>query len=74
MVSLSDAGWAAANNATAATNLQAREETGASRMANGTGPFRVRSRELDRSTVLEPFAGWWDTPQSMNENRGERQA
>ncbi|MBR0661468.1 ABC transporter substrate-binding protein [Neoroseomonas oryzicola] len=58
-----DAGWAAANNATAATNLQAREETGASRMANGTGPFRVRSRELDRSTVLEPFAGWWDTPQ-----------
>ncbi|NMJ44413.1 ABC transporter substrate-binding protein [Roseomonas sp. JC162] len=57
-----DAGWAAANNATAATNLQAREETGASRMANGTGPFRVRSRELDRSTVLEPFAGWWDTP------------
>lgn len=57
-----DAGWAAANNATAATNLQAREETGASRMANGTGPFRVRSREFDRSTVLEPFAGWWDTP------------
>jgi peptide/nickel transport system substrate-binding protein len=57
-----DAGWAAANNATAATNLQAREETGASRAANGTGPFRLRSRELDRSTVLEPFAGWWDTP------------
>lgn len=58
-----DSGWAAANNATAATNLQAREETGASRMANGTGPFRLHSRELDRSTVLEPFAGWWDTPQ-----------
>ncbi|HWT10948.1 MAG TPA: ABC transporter substrate-binding protein, partial [Roseomonas sp.] len=55
-----DAGWAAANNATAATNLQAREETGASRGANGTGPFRVRSRQIDGPTVLLPFEGWWD--------------
>lgn len=58
-----DSGWAAANNAAAATNLQAREETGASRSANGTGPFRVRSRQIDGPTVLEPYAGWWDQPQ-----------
>jgi peptide/nickel transport system substrate-binding protein len=58
-----DAGWAAANNATAATNLQAREETGASRAANGTGPFRITSRQIDGPTVLAPYAGWWDAPQ-----------
>ncbi|GGJ39761.1 ABC transporter substrate-binding protein [Neoroseomonas lacus] len=58
-----DAGWAAANNAAAATNLQAREETGASRAANGTGPFRIISRQIDGPTVLAPYAGWWDTPQ-----------
>lgn len=58
-----DSGWAAANNATAATNLQAREETGASRAANGTGPFRIRSRQVDGPTVLEPHAQWWDRPQ-----------
>ena len=59
-----DAGWAAANNATAATNLQAREETGASRAANGTGPFRIVA--AGRSTgrpCWNPIAGWWDTPQ-----------
>lgn len=58
-----DAGWATANNATAATNLQGREETGASRAANGTGPFRIRSRQIDGPTVLVPFEGWWDRPQ-----------
>ncbi len=58
-----DSGWAAANNAMAATNLQAREETGASRTANGTGPFRIRSREAEGQTVLVPHAAWWDTPQ-----------
>jgi peptide/nickel transport system substrate-binding protein len=58
-----DSGWAGANNAMAATNLQNREETGASRAANGTGPFRVQSRQVDGPTVLVPFAGWWDRPQ-----------
>lgn len=27
---------------------------------NGTGPFRLVSRELDSETVLEAFPGWWD--------------
>jgi len=57
-----DEGWAAANNARASTNLQSREENAASRTANGTGPFRIRSRTPDGPTVLEPFAGWWDRP------------
>ncbi|MBP0462548.1 ABC transporter substrate-binding protein [Roseomonas sp. PWR1] len=58
-----DSGWAAANNATAATNLQQREEGAAQRGANGTGPFRLRSREVEGATVLVPHEGWWDRPQ-----------
>ena len=27
---------------------------------NGTGPFRVVSRQLDSETVLEAFPDWWD--------------
>ena len=50
---------AAANNATAATNLQAREETGASHAANSTGPFRRRpaDRRADRAGALRRLVG-----------------
>ena len=58
-----DSGWAQANNATAATNLSQREEGAATRTPNGTGPFRVRSREVEGATVLVPHAAWWDSPQ-----------
>jgi peptide/nickel transport system substrate-binding protein len=54
--------WAEANNATAASNLQEQRESGAARVANGTGPFRVVSRAPDEKTVLANWAGWWDTP------------
>ena len=30
--------------------------------ANGTGAFRLVSREPGRETVLEPHEGWWGTP------------
>ncbi len=36
-------------------------ETFATLNANGTGPFKVTSREPGVQTVLEPFGGWWDT-------------
>ncbi|MSP88853.1 MAG: ABC transporter substrate-binding protein [Alphaproteobacteria bacterium] len=57
-----DQGWSAANNTTASTNLSANSETHANRAANGTGPFKLRSREADVKTVLEVNAGWWDKP------------
>ncbi|UFN47659.1 ABC transporter substrate-binding protein [Roseomonas sp. OT10] len=57
-----DKGWSEARNATAASNLSAREENAAGRSANGTGPFRVVSRTVDGPTVLEAFPGWWDKP------------
>ena len=32
---------------------------------NGTGPFKLVSRQLDSETVLERFAGWWDKPRDQ---------
>ena len=57
-----DSDWSAAQGARNSSNLAAREENGAARAANGTGPFRIVSREVDQRTVLEAFPGWWDTP------------
>ncbi len=52
--------WAVANKAEAASNLAGQVENFATRNSNGTGPFRVVSRQPDGPTVLEPHAGWWD--------------
>ncbi|WP_203071814.1 ABC transporter substrate-binding protein [Falsiroseomonas ponticola] len=57
-----DEGWSRANNATEAANLAGQQESGATRIANGTGPFRIVERRPDERTVLEPHAGWWDRP------------
>lgn len=55
-----DQTWAEANGAALPDR-----ETGnyATLHANGTGAFRVTLREPGLQTVLEPFAGWWDTPE-----------
>ncbi|WP_439549432.1 ABC transporter substrate-binding protein [Falsiroseomonas sp.] len=57
-----DEGWSRANNAAEAANLSGQQESGATRVANGTGPFRITERRPDERTVLEPHAGWWDRP------------
>lgn len=57
-----DEGWSRANNAEHAGSLSAQQESGATRVANGTGPFRITERRPDERTVLEPHAGWWDRP------------
>lgn len=57
-----DEGWSRANNATEAANLAGQQESGATRIANGTGPFRITERRPDERTVMEPHAGWWDRP------------
>ncbi|NKE44551.1 ABC transporter substrate-binding protein [Roseomonas frigidaquae] len=57
-----DEGWSRANNAENAANLSSQQESGATRTANGTGPFRIVDRRPDERTVLEPHARWWDTP------------
>jgi peptide/nickel transport system substrate-binding protein len=58
-----DREWSERNNSAAATNLQERQETGAARQANGTGPFRLVSRAPDERTVLAVNPTWWDRPQ-----------
>jgi len=58
-----DKEWCEANNATEATNIARSGENYANLHANGTGPFRVVSRQPDVRTVAEPFDGWWGTPQ-----------
>ena len=52
-----DSGWAEANN----TTLPDKESGNfATLNTNGTGAFRVTTREPGLRTVLEPFDGWWD--------------
>jgi peptide/nickel transport system substrate-binding protein len=55
-------GWAEANNAVKPESVTAKRENFATRNANGTGPFRLVSREPDVKTVAEPNPAWWDKP------------
>jgi peptide/nickel transport system substrate-binding protein len=51
--------WAEKNNATAPSSVRGNIENFASRNANGTGPFMIRSRQPDTRTVLVPNPAWW---------------
>ncbi len=53
-----DKGWAEANGAVRPAKDQ---ETFATLNTNGTGPFKLVSREPGVETVVEPNADWWDT-------------
>lgn len=53
-----DSGWAATNGAERPSK---ETENFATLNVNGTGPFQLVSRQPGLSTVVEPFAGWWDT-------------
>jgi peptide/nickel transport system substrate-binding protein len=52
--------WMKAHDATLPTD-PARGAAGYANVnTNGTGPFRLVSRQLDSETVLEAFPDWWD--------------
>ena len=53
--------WCLANNS-AEPAIVGTNENPALRIAMGTGPFRLTSREADRRTVMEKNPGWWDKP------------
>lgn len=55
--------WAEKNNALESADMTKNEENFATRNANGTGPFRLKLREPDVRTILEPNAAWWDKPE-----------
>ncbi len=54
--------WCEANNAKEASDLQQKKENFANRNANGTGPFMLKSREVDVKSVLVVNPRWWDKP------------
>ena len=67
--------WSEANNATRPQNTRAREEMHTTRNTNGTGAFRLASRENDVRTVLRRNTEWygWAEPDSAQANVQEIQ-
>jgi len=57
-----DKEWAEANNTTKPADLTKNEESYATRNANGTGPFVLKTREAEVKTTLAPNPAWWDKP------------
>jgi peptide/nickel transport system substrate-binding protein len=51
--------WSEANKSELPQNFAAKENTVASRTAMGTGPYILRSREIDVRTVFARNPNWW---------------
>jgi peptide/nickel transport system substrate-binding protein len=51
--------WAEKHNVVQPQNFVQKEETYAARSANGTGPFMLKSREVDIRTVFVENPNWW---------------
>ncbi len=60
--------WSERNNAARPQNTRTREETFTVRNVNGTGAFRLASREPDVRTVLTRHADWWGWANPNNGN------
>ncbi|MEX0348590.1 MAG: ABC transporter substrate-binding protein [Paracoccaceae bacterium] len=54
-----DKGWAEANNAVKVQDYEGGEDTYAAKNANGTGPYKLVSREPDVKTVLTLNENYW---------------
>ncbi|MEP4198527.1 MAG: ABC transporter substrate-binding protein [Aliishimia sp.] len=54
-----DKTWAEANNAVKVQDFEGGEDTFAAKNANGTGPYKLVSREPDVKTVLSIHEGYW---------------
>jgi peptide/nickel transport system substrate-binding protein len=52
--------WSEKNRSQNIQDYAKREETYASRNANGTGPYILKTWEPDKRVVFEQFKGWWD--------------
>ena len=51
--------WSEANNATAPQDFANQQETHSARHANGTGAYKLESREVDIRTVYVENPDWW---------------
>ncbi len=54
-----DKDWAEANNAVKVQDFEGGEDTYAARNANGTGPYKLVSREPDAKTVMTLYENYW---------------
>ena len=54
-----DKGWAEANNAVKVQDYEGGEDTFVAKNANGTGPYKLVSREPDVKTVLAANENYW---------------
>ena len=54
-----DKDWAEANNAVKVQDVEGGEDTFAAKNVNGTGPYKLVSREPDVKTVLTAYDGYW---------------
>ena len=52
--------WAEKHDAVTPQDFINKKEAWTARHANGTGPFKVKSREVDVKTGFEAYDGWWD--------------
>ncbi len=52
--------WAQKHGALEVQDFINKQEAYAARHANGTGPFKLKSREVDVKTVFEENTDWWD--------------
>ena len=52
--------WAEKHDAVKPQDFINKKEAWTARHANGTGPFKLKSREVDVKTVFEAYEGWWD--------------
>lgn len=62
--------WSEANNAAAPQDFARNEETYSARNANGTGPYVLKSREVDVRTAFAENPDWWgkaDKPGNVTE-------
>ena len=55
--------WCEEHGAAQAADLTKTDENYATRHANGTGPFILKTREPDRRTTLVNNPEWWDKPE-----------
>ena len=60
--------WSTKNASMAPQNYKDKEETFASRNTNGTGPFKLLSRQPDVKTVLVENKDWWNRAASEHAN------
>ncbi|UXH77085.1 ABC transporter substrate-binding protein [Roseateles amylovorans] len=58
--------WAEKNKATNLPDFKSKEETVATRAANGTGPYRITGWQPDQRITMVQNKDWWDAKNATN--------